>query len=94
MEEFGKLLVNQKFLEVTRYLIIVVLIKERLFLIIWTFNCLSHRIVFQYNLVFTNEEIFVLLEELDIHMSHFSYACKMRYPLNLVLESWEYLWFY
>ena len=21
-------------------------------------------------------------------------ACKMRYPLNLVLESWEYLWFY
>ena len=27
-------------------------------------------------------------------MSHFSYACKMRYPLNLVLENWEYLWFY
>ena len=32
-------------------------------------------------------------------MSHFSYACKinllaMRYPLNLVLESWEYLWSY
>ena len=21
-----------------------------------------------------------------IHMSHFAYACKMRYPLNLVLE--------
>ena len=29
-----------------------------------------------------------------IHMSHFSYACKMRCPLNLVLKSWEYLWFY
>ena len=29
-----------------------------------------------------------------LHMSHFAYACKMRYPLNLVLESWEYLWFY
>ena len=29
-----------------------------------------------------------------INMSHFAYACKMRYPLNLVLESWEYLWFY
>ena len=28
------------------------------------------------------------------HMSHFSYACKMRYLLNLVLESWEYLWSY
>ena len=28
------------------------------------------------------------------HMSHFAYACKMQYPLNLVLESWEYLWFY
>ena len=29
-----------------------------------------------------------------MHMSHFAYACKMRCPLNLVLESWEYLWFY
>ena len=28
------------------------------------------------------------------NMSHFAYACKMWYPLNLVLESWEYLWFY
>ena len=27
-------------------------------------------------------------------MSHFAYACKMRYPLKLVLENWEYLWFY
>ena len=32
--------------------------------------------------------------QLIIDMSHFAYACKMRYPLNLVLESWEYLWFY
>ena len=30
----------------------------------------------------------------ELYMSHFAYACKMRYPLNLVLESWEYLWFY
>ena len=29
-----------------------------------------------------------------IYMSHFSYVCKMQCPLNLVLESWEYLWFY
>ena len=28
------------------------------------------------------------------YMSHFSYTCKMRYPLNLVLENWEYLWSY
>ena len=28
------------------------------------------------------------------YMSHFAYACKMWYPLNLALESWEYLWFY
>ena len=28
------------------------------------------------------------------HMSHFAYACKIRCPLNLVLENWEYLWFY
>ena len=28
------------------------------------------------------------------HMSHFANACKMQYPLNLVLESWEYLSFY
>ena len=26
-----------------------------------------------------------------IYMSHFAYVCKMRCPLNLVLESWEYL---
>ena len=26
-----------------------------------------------------------------IDMSHFAYACKMRYPLNLVLENIEYL---
>ena len=29
-----------------------------------------------------------------IHMSYFAYACKMRCPLNLVLENSEYLWFY
>ena len=30
-----------------------------------------------------------------IYMSHhFSYSCKIRCPLNLVLEKWEYLWFY
>ena len=29
-----------------------------------------------------------------LYMSHFAYACKMRYPLNLVLEKSEYLWFY
>ena len=29
-----------------------------------------------------------------IYMSHFSYVCKMRCPLNLVLENWEYLCFY
>ena len=28
------------------------------------------------------------------YMSHFAYACKMRYLLNLVLEKSEYLWFY
>ena len=28
------------------------------------------------------------------YMSHFSYTCKIRCLLNLVLESWEYLWFY
>ena len=27
-------------------------------------------------------------------MSHFAYACKMRYPLNLVLENCKYLWFF
>ena len=30
----------------------------------------------------------------SIYLSHFAYACKMRYPLNLVLENSEYLWFY
>ena len=27
-------------------------------------------------------------------MSDFSYEYKMRYLLNLVLESWKYLWSY
>ena len=31
---------------------------------------------------------------LKTHMSHFSCLHKMRYPHNLVLENWEYLWFY
>ena len=30
----------------------------------------------------------------SMHMSHFAYTCKMRYPLNLVLENSKYLWFY
>ena len=30
----------------------------------------------------------------NIYMYNFSYSCKMRYLLNLVLENWEYLWFY
>ena len=29
-----------------------------------------------------------------MNMSHFSYSCKMRCPLYLVLENCEYLWFY
>ena len=33
-------------------------------------------------------------EKSKIYMSHFAYACKMRYPLNLVLENIEYLSFY
>ena len=35
-----------------------------------------------------------LVSTVSTYMSHFAYVCKMRYPLNLVLESWEYLWFY
>ena len=31
---------------------------------------------------------------IQIYMSHFAYACKMRYPLNLVFENSEYLLFY
>ena len=29
-----------------------------------------------------------------MHLSYFAYACKMRCPLNLVLENSKYLWFY
>ena len=34
--------------------------------------------------------------DISTDMSHFAYACKMRYPqsINLVLEKSEYLWFY
>ena len=38
----------------------------------------------------TNRVSYVLCTK-DIYMSHFAYACKMRYPLNLVLENIEYL---
>ena len=31
---------------------------------------------------------------INLDMYHFSYACKMRYPLNLVLENLKYLQFY
>ena len=49
----------------------------------------GHKLTFA---VFVNWGLFV--KERNIYMSHFAYACKMRYPLNLVLESWEYLSFY
>ena len=39
-------------------------------------------------------EILRLALLVSIYMSHFAYACKMRCPLNLVLEKSEYLWFY
>ena len=43
----------------------------------------------------TNRVSYVLCtKDIYIYMSHFSYSCKMRCPLNLVLENWEYLWFY
>ena len=38
--------------------------------------------------------IYIIYIYIYIYMSHFAYACKMRYPLNLVLEKSEYLWFY
>ena len=41
--------------------------------------------------VTTNSFIIICSLHLQIHMSHFAYACKMRYPLNLVLENIEYL---
>ena len=36
----------------------------------------------------------ILNQCFTMDMSHFAYACKMRCPLNLVLENSEYLWFY
>ena len=45
--------------------------------------------------VITRTKVHCSAEKIDmLYMSHFAYACKMRYPLNLVLESWKYLWFY
>ena len=40
------------------------------------------------------QDVYGCLLNNGMYMSHFAYACKMRCPLNLVLESWEYLWFY
>ena len=41
-----------------------------------------------------NGSIFKADQSGQIYMSHFSYVCKIWYPLNLVLENLEYLWFY
>ena len=49
---------------------------------------------FTTRIFFLPESISFFPEIPYIDMSHFAYACKMRYPLNLVLESWKYLWFY
>ena len=35
-----------------------------------------------------------VIYKMRTHMSHFAYVCKMRDPLNLVLENIDYLWFY
>ena len=52
-------------------------------------------------ILFCFEELYCIFDTgrcvqltIKIHVSHFAYACKMRYPLNLVLENSEYLWFY
>ena len=44
-------------------------------------------------LIFKNVKS-ILLNNYYLKMSHFAYACKMRCPLNLVLENSKYLWFY
>ena len=36
----------------------------------------------------------IYVNYINYYMSYFAYACKMRCPLNLVLENSEYLWFY
>ena len=62
------------------------------------FKCYTKKISISYNIfhdivnsmLFTNSVIIFW----KLHMSHFAYACKMRCPLNLVLEKSEYLWFY
>ena len=47
-----------------------------------------------YALVLNGRDFLLPQILIALHMSHFAYACKMRYPLNLVLESCKYLWFY
>ena len=41
-----------------------------------------------------NITVYLLAHIYNKHVFHFSYSCKMRYPLNLVLENWKCLWFY
>ena len=43
---------------------------------------------------FHEHKMSYLLKFMKEDMFHFSYVCKMRYPLNLVLESCKYLWSY
>ena len=58
---------------------------------VWHVVTGSHNLLLAGYWVNTQMKIVIFLK---LHMSHFAYACKMRYPLNLVLEKSEYLWFY
>ena len=51
-------------------------------------------IVESYHVNYSLQEPNIKSRCVHMHMSHFAYACKMRCPLNLVLENSEYLWFY
>ena len=48
-------------------------------------------IIVQVDVVFNQT---IACSDRQVYMSHFSYACKMQCPLNLVLENCKYLWFY
>ena len=57
-------------------------------------NCGLMRMIKRYKRAFSLRNEIGECPNIQLNMSHFTYACKMQCPLNLVLENSEYLWFY
>ena len=64
-----------------------VIFKHQSFFLSWFTNFRIEKKKFVIYRIKETKQVYIYIY---IYMSHFAYACKMRYPLNLVLENIEY----